>query len=223
MNLPGHLFEILEIVGTISFAVSGAMVAVRKRVDLFGVLVLGVITALGGGLLRDVILGQIPPAMFVNKRFVLMALVTSLLVFVVARAFKDRYLSSEVLIDQINNVFDALGLGAFAVIGSQVAISAGYKDNMLLVVCMGMITGIGGGLIRDLMVMEIPFVLRHRVYAVAAITGAILFAVLDRIAVPEWIAVFAGVVWVFGMRMLATKYKWNLPKAIGDEDIDAQC
>lgn len=221
MNLPGQLFEILEIVGTVSFAVSGAMVAVRKRVDLFGVLVLGVITALGGGLIRDVILGQIPPAMFVNKRFVLMALVTSLLVFVVARAFKDKYLSSEVTIDQINNVFDALGLGAFAVIGSQVAINAGYRDNMLLVVCMGMITGIGGGLIRDLMVMEIPFVLRHRVYAVAAITGAILFALLDRMEIPDWIAVFAGVIWVFGMRMLATKYKWNLPKAIGEDDTNA--
>ena len=217
MNLPGHLFEILEIVGTISFAVSGAMVAVRKRVDLFGVLVLGVITALGGGLLREVMLGQIPPAMFVNGKFVVMALITSLLVFFVARAFKDKYLSSEVLIDQINNVFDALGLGAFAVIGSQVAINAGYKDNLLLVVCMGMITGIGGGLIRDLMVMEIPFVLRRRVYAVAAITGAILFALLDRMNLPEWICVFAGVIWVFGMRMLATKYKWNLPKAIGDD------
>lgn len=221
MNLPGRLFEILEIIGTVSFAVSGAMVAVRKRVDLFGVMVLGVITALGGGLLRDVMLGQIPPAMFLNAKFVLMALFTSLFVFFMARAFKDKYLSGEILIDQINNVFDALGLGAFAVIGSQVAINAGYKDNLLLVVCMGMITGIGGGLIRDLMVMEIPFVLRRRVYAVAAITGAILYALLDKTLLPEWISVFASVLWVFGMRMIATKYKWNLPKAIGDEDIEA--
>lgn len=220
MNLPGRLFEILEVIGTISFAVSGAMVAVRKRVDLFGVLVLGVITALGGGLLRDVILGQIPPAMFMNAQFVLMALGSSLVVFFVARAFKEKYLSREVLIDQINNVFDALGLGAFAVIGSQVAISAGYKDNFLLVVSMGMMTGIGGGLIRDLMVMEIPFVLRRRVYAVAAITGAILYVLLTKTILPEWISVFASVMWVFGMRMLATKYKWNLPKAIGDDDVE---
>jgi len=221
MNLPGRLFEILEIVGTFSFAVSGAMVAVRKRVDLFGVMVLGIITALGGGLLRDVMLGQIPPAMFLNGKFVLMALFTSLFVFFIARAFKDKYLSRENLIEQINNVFDALGLGAFAVIGAQVAINAGYQDNMLLVVCMGMITGIGGGLIRDLMVMEIPFVLRRRVYAVAAITGAILYALLNRTLIPEWVCVFASVLWVFGMRMLATKYKWNLPKAIGDDDIEA--
>ena len=134
---------------------------------------------------------------------------------------QEKYLSREVLIDQINNVFDALGLGAFAVIGSQVAISAGYGDNFLLVVCMGMMTGIGGGLIRDLMVMEIPFVLRRRVYAVAAITGAILYTCLTKTSLPEWMSVFASVMWVFGMRMLATKYKWNLPKAIGDDDIEA--
>lgn len=221
MNLPGRLFEILEIIGTVSFAVSGAMVAVRKRVDLFGVLVLGIITALGGGLLRDVMLGQIPPVMFINAKFVLIALGSSLFVFCVARAFKEKYLSREVLIDQINNVFDALGLGAFAVIGSQVAMTAGYGDNFLLVVCMGMMTGIGGGLIRDLMVMEIPFVLRRRVYAVAAITGAILYTCLTKTLLPEWISVFTSVIWVFGMRMLATKYKWNLPKAIGDDDIEA--
>lgn len=218
MNLAGTLFDILEVVGTISFAGAGAMVAVRKQVDLFGVLFLGIITALGGGMLRDITLGRIPPALFENGVYVAIAAATALLFFLLARLFQEKYLYSEQLIDQINNVFDALGLGIFTVIGSQVAIEAGYEENGLLVVCMGMITGIGGGLIRDLMVREIPFVLRKRVYAVASITGALLFYVFWQFQAADWIAVFAGVVWVFGMRMLATKYKWNLPKAISEKD-----
>ena len=218
MNLADALFDILEIIGTISFAVAGAMVAVRKRVDLFGVLFLGIITALGGGMLRDITLGRIPPALFKNGIYVGIAAVTSVLVFLLARLFREKYLSSERVIDQINNVFDALGLGIFTVIGSQVALEAGYEKNALLVVCMGMITGIGGGLIRDLMVMEIPFVLRKRVYAVASISGALIFYVLLQIKISDWIAVFASVAWIFGMRMLATKYKWNLPKAIPEEN-----
>ncbi len=214
MDLAGALFDILEMIGTVSFAVAGAMVAVRKRVDLFGVLFLGIITALGGGMLRDITLGRIPPALFENGVYVAVAAATAGIVFVVARMLKEKYLAGEQTIDQINNVFDALGLGIFTVIGAQVAMEAGYGENALLVVCMGMITGIGGGLIRDLMVKEIPFVLRKRVYAVASITGAWIFYMLLQMKVPDWIAVFASVLWVFGMRMLATKYKWNLPKAI---------
>lgn len=214
MNVAGQIFDVLEIVGTISFAVSGAMVAVRKRVDLFGVLFLGIITALGGGMLRDVMLGMTPPAVFQNGIYVLMAAGTALAVFLLAFLFQEKYLMGEQTIDQINNVFDALGLGAFTVIGVQVAMEAGFGDNVLLLVCMGMITGIGGGLIRDLMVMEIPFVLRKRVYAVASITGALVYYVLQRTDLRSGTSVFAGVLWIFGMRMLATKFKWNLPKAL---------
>lgn len=214
VNFAGRIFNVLEMAGTISFAVSGAMVAVRKRVDLFGVLFLGIITALGGGMLRDVMLGRTPPAMFRSGLYVLMAAGTALGVFLLARLFQEKYLQKEQMIDQINNVFDALGLGAFTVIGAQVAVETGYGDNLLLVASMGMITGIGGGLIRDLMVMEIPFVLRKRVYAVASITGAVLYDLLQDRAMAEWAAVFISVLWVFGMRMLATGFKWNLPKAL---------
>lgn len=214
MEFAGQIFNALEILGTISFAISGAMVAIRKRVDLFGVLFLGVTTALGGGMMRDMILGRFPPAMFRNNMYVTLAAVTSIAVFLIAAMWKNKYLSSEEGIDQINNVFDALGLGAFTVTGAQVAVEAGYADNFLLTIVMGMMTGIGGGLVRDLMVREIPFVLRKRVYAVASIAGGLVFCVLSYLKMPENPTVFISVMITFGTRMLATRFKWNLPKAI---------
>lgn len=214
MNVADQLFLATEFVGTVSFAVSGAMIAIKKRVDLFGVLFLGIITALGGGMLRDMMIGEIPPAMFRSPVGLTTAAVTSLLVFLVAAAFKKQYLSEEKTIDSINNVFDALGLGAFTVIGVQAAMNAGFTDNVVLIVFMGMVTGIGGGLIRDLMVMEIPFVLRKRVYAVASIVGGCLFCFLTHTGLPEYVNVFVSIFTVFAIRLLATHFEWNLPKAI---------
>ena len=214
MDVAEQLFAAVEFAGTFSFAISGAMVAVKKRVDLFGVLFLGITTALGGGMLRDVMLGIVPPAMFHNPVNLTAAAGVSLLVFLVAAAFKDRYLSEEQTIDAINNVVDALGLGAFTVIGVQAAMNAGHTGNIIVQVFMGMVTGIGGGLIRDLMVMEIPFVLRKRVYAVASIVGGCLFCLLSRCNVPEYLSVFGSILTVFSIRILATRFKWNLPKAI---------
>lgn len=214
MNVANRLFTVLEFAGTISFAISGAMIAVKKKVDLFGVLFLGIITALGGGLFRDMMIGVIPPTMFKSPVNLAASAGASLLVFFVAAAFKGKYLSEEKAIDSINNVFDALGLGAFTVIGVQAAMNAGFAENTVLLVFTGMVTGIGGGLIRDLMVMEIPFVLRKRVYAVASIVGGCLFCFLGRTRLPEAVSVFISVFSVFGIRLLATRYKWNLPKAI---------
>ena len=115
-------FFILEIIGTISFAVSGAMIAIKKKVDIFGVLFLGIITAFGGGLMRDITLGNLPPAMFRNTKYLLFATLASLIVFFTASLFKNKYIQNELLIDTINNIFDAIGLGAFSVIGAQLTI-----------------------------------------------------------------------------------------------------
>ena len=208
------VFLLFEFVGTVAFAVSGAMVAVNKRVDLFGVLFLGMITALGGGCVRDLLLGQCPPAMFSNFTYVTAALATALVVFLMARRFKERYLSRETLIEQINNIFDALGLGAFAVVGAKVAITAGYGHNGFLVVFMGMTTAIGGGVLRDLLLREIPFVLNKRIYAIAAICGALVYYLGWIAHLPEALCLFAGVAVTFVLRLLATIFKWNLPKAL---------
>ena len=171
-------FFILEIIGTISFAISGAMIAIQKKVDIFGVLFLGIITAFGGGLIRDITLGNLPPAMFRDTKYLIFATIASLSVFLTATIFKTAYILNESLIDTINNIFDAVGLGAFSVIGAQLTIQLYENAGTFLIIVMGMITGIGGGILRDLLVREIPFVLKKRVYAVAAILGATSYYLL---------------------------------------------
>lgn len=206
-------FFILEIIGTISFAISGAMIAIQKKVDIFGVLFLGIITAFGGGLIRDITLGNLPPAMFRNTKYLIFATIASLSVFLTASIFKNAYIQNELLIDTINNIFDAVGLGAFSVIGAQLTIQLYENAGSFLIIVMGMITGIGGGLLRDLLVREIPFVLKKRVYAVAAILGAASYYLLLHITY-SWLAMIIGVFVTFSLRMLSTVFKWNLPKAI---------
>ncbi len=208
------IFQLGEWIGTAAFAVSGAMVAVDKRNDLFGVMLLAVITALGGGTIRDILIGCFPPRMFLNGRYVLLAVVCALAVFVLARIFKERYVQRERLIEQINNVFDAIGLGVFAVSGARIGLETGFGDNMLLITFLGTVTAIGGGMLRDVMIREMPFVLSKHVYAVAAISGAMCFAVLMRLGVSSPVAYAVGWTLTTTLRLLATAFKWNLPKAI---------
>ena len=206
-----YLFLFLEMIGVIAFSVSGAMVSVKKNLDLFGVTLLGLLTAFGGGILRDCLLGEIPPRFFTNYWMILAGLLAALSVFAVARILKERYFSNEAAIEKINNVFDALGLGAFAVTGSQIAVEAGFESRWILVISMGLVTAIGGGLIRDLMLREIPFVLNKRIYAIAALAGATLYYVLRLLRCTQVMAALAGIVLTFILRLLATRYSWNLP------------
>ncbi len=209
-----YLFTTLSLIGVVAFAVSGAMVSVKKNMDLFGVVFLGLITAFGGGILRDVLIGRIPPAFFTNYWMILAGGGAALAVFWLARMLKERYFSREDAIEHINNVFDALGLGAFAVTGSQVTMETGFEKQWFLVLSMGMITAIGGGLLRDLMLREIPFVLNKRIYAIAALAGALVYYLLHLLSAAEWISAPAGILVTFLLRLLATHYKWNLPHPI---------
>lgn len=207
-------FELLDILGTVSFALSGAMLAVKKRTDLFGVMLMGIVSAVGGGVTRDVLLGSVPPAAFTNSRYVLMAAATSAVLFLLARWQKEVYLTRADLVDKINNVADAIGLGAFSVTGVQTAAAAGYGDNLFFAVFLGVITGVGGGVLRDMMLGEVPFILVKRVYAVASILGALGYYLLEKSGVEQAMASITGMMIVFCVRMLATHYRWNLPKAI---------
>lgn len=206
------IFHITEIVGTIAFAVSGSMVAVRKRMDLFGVLFLGGVTALGGGTVRDVLLGKFPPNMFYSFQFLLIATVSSLLIFIIAWKWHDIYTASEVRLNAINNIFDAIGLAAFVVTGTQAAINAGYADNGFLCVFLGATTGVGGGILRDMMCQETPGVLRKHVYAVAAIIGGLLYYVLYLMTRNTTLPTAVSMLTTLTIRILATRYKWSLPK-----------
>ena len=205
---------VCEWLGTAAFAVSGAMVAIDKGMDIFGVIFLAMITALGGGTLRDVLIGHFPPRMFTNYEFLALAVACALVVFMLARVFKERYVQSEEGIERVNNVFDAIGLGVFAVSGARIGMEAGFVNNAFLVTFLGMTTAVGGGMIRDVLLKEIPFVLNKRIYAVAAIAGALTYWALEAVFGNPVLAYTVGWLVAVTLRMLATIYKWNLPKAI---------
>jgi len=200
-------------IGCVAFALSGAMVGLKYRLDLFGIVVLGVTTALGGGMIRDLIIGRIPPMMFQNPTYAAVAISTSVLTFLFARFSRSFYRRFEPHIEALANVFDAIGLGAFTVVGMQAGINYGYGDNGFLLVFLSLLTGIGGGLLRDLFVQRMPGVLHKHIYAVAVLAGALLYLVLFRLQVSDLIATPVTILLVFVIRMLATHFRWNLPHA----------
>lgn len=213
MKFSTWLFTISDMLGCVAFALSGAMTGLRYRLDLFGIVVLGVTTALGGGMIRDLIIGQIPPMMFQNPVYAAVAIGTSVLIFLVARFSRRQYARWEPHIEQLANVFDAVGLGAFTVVGMEAGIGAGYGDNGFLLVFLSLLTGIGGGLLRDLFVQRMPGVLHKHVYAVAVLAGALLYLVMYRLELSQLLATPVTILLVFIIRMLATHYRWNLPRA----------
>lgn len=208
------IFFIIEVVGTIAFACSGAMVAIEKRLDLLGVVVLGVTTAVGGGMMRDILIGIHPPTLFMKPVYVTMAFVAVMVLFVVIRyrAMPVEVLSS-ITYERVMNLLDAVGLGAFTVVGIDTAIDAGYGGYHFLMVFLGVITGVGGGILRDIMAGQTPYVLKKHVYASASIAGAVCY-VLFLDLIPQEMAMVISAVLVVVIRLLARHYKWNLPTAM---------
>ena len=208
----------IEILGVIAFSISGAMIAIRRKTDLFGVILLAIITAHGGGLTRDVIFSFSPPAIFGLKWYILICVIVAVIVFLFARKFSHTYLENELRIEHINDIFDALGLGVFAVIGVKVAIEQGHSKDALICITCGLLTGICGGMLRDVLTNNTPFVLVKRIYAVAALLGASVYYVLyvygSAIHVNESFAIIIGVAVTFILRILAMTFKWNMPIAI---------
>ncbi len=206
---------VLELIGTCAFAISGAVLGITKRFDIFGVIFSGIITALGGGTIRDLLLGNLPPAMFRNYIYLIFAVATCLLTFIIASILKNKFSENIVVIDKVNNIFDAIGLGVFTIVGMNVAIRNGFVHNFFFVVFLGMTTGCGGGILRDVIVSEVPFVLKKRVYAVASIVGGIVYYLMyitfDQSAV---LSAVVGITLIFALRILASVFKWDLPRAI---------
>jgi uncharacterized membrane protein YeiH len=208
MGANGHilintLLVAFDLGGTFVFALSGATVAVKHRLDLFGVLVLSFAAGNSGGIARDVMIGAVPPAAINDWRYVAVSILAGLITFFWYRII-DR-LSSPVL------VFDAAGLALFAVSGAGKALAfhAGPVAAMLL----GMLTGIGGGMIRDVLVREIPTVLRTELYAVAALMGAAAVVIGRMLHLPSDAAATTGAVLCFGLRFMAMRRGWQLPIA----------
>lgn len=200
---------VLELIGAAAFAVSGAMVAIEKKADIFGVLFLAVTTALGGGVIRDVLIGRIPPVMFVSYWYLLISVVAALAVFIDAYLRSEKYKLHLDKLDAVNNVFDAIGLAVFTVSGMNAAMPV--SDNVILVLFVGMCTGVGGGMLRDVMTNIMPKVLRKRVYAVASLIGGGLYYVMHVLDINQLLSVGCGMLVIFALRLFATIYKWNLP------------
>lgn len=210
--LEKYIF-IIEIIGTIAFASSGAMVGIKKQMDLLGVCVLGMTTAVGGGMIRDLILGINPPVMFQNPTYALIAIAFSILIFCGLYFFQSKLTHSKVqgVYDKLMMIFDSLGLGLFTVVGVTAAINIGYETTGFLQIFVGVLTGVGGGVLRDIMAGNTPYIFVKHVYASASILGAIV-CVLAEPWLGELPAMLIGAVVVFVIRILAAHYKWNLPR-----------
>lgn len=214
MNLvTTDIFHLLDNIGTIAFAISGSMVAIEKKADLFGVCLMGLTTAVGGGIIRDIVLGQTPPRIFQAHGTLMLALITSLIIFAMAYFARGIYSSRQAVVDKVNNVFDAMGLGVFTVTGMRIAIESGAAD-VVLIIFLGAVTGIGGGLMRDLILNEIPFVMKKYVYAVASICGGCCYWWLLKSSMLDDYAMVISILVVFVLRICATIFRWNLPKVV---------
>ena len=203
---------IAETIGIIAFAISGALVGIKKHFDIFGVVVLGVITAVGGGAIRDIILGINPPSMFVNPIYVLIAFITSVFAFLCALILTVKFKKRKKFFLELVNFFDAIGLGVFAVTGCNTAILNGHFENPFLSIFVGVITGIGGGMLRDILAMRVPFVLYKDIYASAGIIGASIFYVMSCYSLKMGISATCAIIATIFIRMIATYYNLRLPK-----------
>lgn len=213
MNISGTtIVFLIEMIGTVAFASSGAMVGIRKNMDIFGVNMLGITTAVGGGIIRDLVLGATPPRTFKDPVYILVSMVTSCLLFICVY-FNKQFLESKWMAqyERMMMTLDAIGLGAFTVMGIYVAIHRPDKKSALLLIFVGMVTGIGGGMLRDMMAGMTPFVFVKHVYACASMVGAIVC-----VALLQWIgeapAMIVGAAVIVVIRLLAARFRWNLPR-----------
>lgn len=201
----------LEIVGTIAFAASGAMVGIHKKMDVFGVIVMAITTAVGGGVMRDIILGILPPAAFINPLYVLISTVCALILFVV---MYNRWAVSEgkllLIYDITLVIMDAIGLGVFTMTGIEKAYAIRDDKDYFLIALVGILTGVGGGVLRDMMAQRTSLIFVKQIYASAAICGAVFCIIC--MPYSKSIAMVGGAGIIMAIRILSVIYHWNLPK-----------
>lgn len=211
------LYQIAEIIAVCSAAVTGVLAASAVRADIFGAMVLGCTTAFGGGIIRDLLLGVTPPTALRNPLMLIVAAAVSFTVFWLEYSFGDKT-AGEVVAressrhEQIMNMIDALSLSMFVIVGIDAAMAAGHGENAFLTVFVGVVTGVGGGLLRDIMIRRVPLILQKRIYALAAILGAVLDVYLTRFGVTRQLSAVIAVCFILLVRFLSVHYRWNLPR-----------
>ena len=201
---------VVNLIGTVAFAAAGAMTGLRKNMDIFGVCILGLTTAVGGGVVRDLILGITPPYTFQDPFSAMVALGVSAVFFL--RRFRHFIMHRPELYDLMMLWLDSIGLGAFTVIGVQIAYHHTAEPTLFLLVFVGVVTGAGGGLMRDVMAGDTPYIFVKHIYACASLAGALVCAGLWESA-GSAAAMTAGFVTVVLIRGLSAYFRWNLPKA----------
>lgn len=195
---------IIELIGIVAFSVSGAIVAFEEEMDIFGVVILGMITSIGGGLIRDLILGITPPTCFIKPVYALLAIVVALICFI--KPVRKRLSNNSTILI----ITDSLGLGVFVVVGATAATNL-YPNNPFLILFISVLTGCGGSILRDIFANRKPAIFVKYFYATAALLGAIMFVVCYRLFNVN-VATISGSIFTCVLRLLAAKYHWKLPK-----------
>ena len=211
------LVAVFEMIGTVSFAFSGAMTGLKKNMDIFGVCILGLTTAVGGGVIRDIILGNTPPNAFRDPKFAIVAMAVSVIAFL--PSVRHLFLRNHKLYDIVLLLTDSAGLAIFTVCGLRVAINAGFCDNVFLTVFVAVLTGVGGGVMRDIFAGDRPYIFIKHIYALASVAGAVLCRILWTAVSPD-VGMLAGFALIIVIRLCSAKFRWSLPHPTDVEEME---
>jgi len=207
-TIPADVFiYILDLFGTMAFAVTGAFKAIETKSDIVGIIILATITGVAGGTIRDIVLGRFPPNSIIDPSYVVITVITGIVLFFLYPKLKKHW--------NVFLKFDAIGLGVFTVIGATFAYNL-FGLNFLAMALAGMLTAVGGGILRDVFVNQIPIVFVKELYASASFVGVVVFYFLLAVEAELYVASIAGIAIVTGLRLVAMKYNWNLPKVKGN-------
>ena len=205
-NSVEFFIYVLDLFGTMAFAVTGAFKAIEHKADIVGIIILATITGVAGGTIRDIVMGQFPPNSISDPYYVLITVLSGITIFFLYSKLKKHW--------NVFLKFDAIGLGVFTIIGATFAYHV-FELNFLAMVLAGMLTAIGGGILRDVFVNEVPIVFVKELYASASFVGAVSFYAMLVVGVDLYIATIVGILITTGMRLVAMKYNWNLPRVKG--------
>jgi uncharacterized membrane protein YeiH len=207
-TVPAEVFiYVLDLFGTMAFAVTGAFKAIEHKSDIVGIIILATITGVAGGTIRDIVLGEFPPNSISDPAYVTITVTTAVAIFFLYSHLKKHW--------NVFLKFDAIGLGVFTIIGATFAYEI-FGLNYLAMVLAGMLTAIGGGILRDVFVNQVPIVFVKELYASASFVGVSIFFLLLAAGVEFYVATIIGIILTTGLRLVAMKYNWNLPKVKGD-------
>ncbi len=193
----------LDLFGTMAFAVTGAFKAIEKKFDIVGIIILATITGLAGGIIRDVIIGKIPPNSIADPAYIAITVATGIVIFLLFSRLKKHW--------NLFLKFDAIGLGVFTIIGATFAYNI-FGLNFLAIAFAGIITAIGGGILRDVFVQDTPIIFVKELYASASFIGVVVFYFILVLDGSLYLATILGIIITTGLRMVAMKYNWNLPR-----------